>query len=90
MPKSKLLPENAVWSEEPPYRKQMIWAEESRAEMVLGRNDPAVRRGQSFDTRPYGSQLKINIERVLFSAQKNKKKVRFYLYSVIYMYARNQ
>ena len=38
-----------------PRIKKMIWAEESRAEMVLGRNNPAVRRGQSFHTRPYGS-----------------------------------
>ena len=39
VPKSKLLPENASWRS--PI-KNLIWAdlEESRAEMVLGRNDP--------------------------------------------------
>ena len=39
VPKSKLLPENAVRRR--PI-KNLIWAdlEESRAEMVLGRNDP--------------------------------------------------
>ena len=61
-----------------PSKKQMIWAEESRAEMVLGRIDQAVRCCQSFHTRQYGGPLYQNSVEVI-----SEQKVRLYLYSVV-------
>ena len=89
VPKSKLLPENAVLSEEPPYKNQMIWAESPGpkwfgAEMTRQCNAVKAFICDHTVVRNTGIPLKISIETVLFSAQKSQgRTVRYYLYSVI-------
>ena len=53
--KVKITTRECSLAREAPVLKKMIWAEKSRAEVVLGRKDPTVQRGQSFHTRTYGS-----------------------------------